>query len=127
MRGLEKEIEYQPDIVQVQIYLAFDEESEKALETAWIVAEELLDENIWVEIEPIHIWIDDPLGTNIYDLPKIVINGKVMFIGRAPSRKELLEAILDRVGKKLTSKTSREPVFSKNKNDGFLTAVTIDL
>ncbi len=113
------------DKVQIIIYLDFSEDSEKALETAWSVAEELLDHHIWVEIEPVHLWISDPLGAEALDLPKIVINGKTMFIGRAPSRGELREAILDRLGKPLSKRISMETFLSKGEDDGFREVVVI--
>lgn len=83
----------------VEIQLDFSEESDKALRTLFSVAEELLDRhNLWVEIIPIHLWFKDPLEAEISDLPKIFINGKLRFIGRAPLRRELVQAILEHAG-----------------------------
>jgi hypothetical protein len=85
--------------VVVEIQLDFSVESDKALKTLFDVAEELLDKyNTWVEIIPIHVWLADPFESEIADLPKIFINGKLRFIGRAPSKKELKEAIMSHVG-----------------------------
>lgn len=85
--------------VVVEIQLDFSEESDTALRTVFSVAEELLDKyNIWVEILPVHLWFVDPLEQELADLPKIFINGHLRFIGKAPSRKELIEAILSHVG-----------------------------
>lgn len=113
------------DQVQVRLYLDFSDESEKALKTAWEVAEELLDHNIWVEIEPIHYWFNSPLDSEIYDFPKIFINGKLMFIGRAPSKEEFINAILDRIGKYLKREISEEQVFINKYEDGFCEVETI--
>jgi hypothetical protein len=86
---------------EVVLFLDFEDESEKALHIAWEVAEELLDkENIWVDIVPVHIWVTDPIGMDYPDLPKIIINGKTRFIGRAPSREELIEAIKEGLNEK---------------------------
>jgi len=127
VRGGKSMEEYEGDKVQVRIYLDFSEESEKAINTAWHVAEEMLDEyGVWVEIEPIHLWVTDPLGTEILDLPKIEINGKTMFIGRAPTHRELIEAILDRIGKPLVKPRAREVVVISDGKDGFCEAVIID-
>ena len=118
------ELEYEIDRVQIRLMLDFSEESEKALETAWSVANELLEKhNVWVEIEPIHYWINDPLNSEAYDFPKIYINGKLMFIGRAPSRTELINAIFDRIGKQVNRKYGEETVFVKEYEDGFCEAV----
>lgn len=106
------------DKVQLIIYVDFGNESEKALQTAWRVADDLFERNIWVEVEPIHIWLSDPLENSI-DLPKIYINGKLMFIGRAPSYTELREAILDRIGKHIDRKFEEEIVINNELENGF--------
>ena len=96
---MSEEIIIEPIKVQVTIYLGFDDESDKALQTAWNVAKKLLEQkNIWVEIIPVHIWLTDPIGLEIPDLPKILINGRTAFIGRAPSEEELIDYIMDRLG-----------------------------
>lgn len=85
--------------VVVEVYLDFSEESDKALRVLFNVAEKLLDAyGIWVEIVPIHLWFNDPIEAEGADLPKIFINGKLRFIGRAPTEKEALSAIMERVG-----------------------------
>ncbi|MEM1634596.1 MAG: thioredoxin family protein [Thermosphaera sp.] len=84
--------------VIVEIYLDFSEESDKALKTLLSVAEELLDEHIWVDVIPHHVWFTDPLEAEVMDLPKIIINGKIRFIGRAPDRAEIISAIRERIG-----------------------------
>ncbi|MEM0379909.1 MAG: hypothetical protein QXW87_03190 [Desulfurococcaceae archaeon] len=104
--------------VQLIIYLDFSNESEKALQTAWRVANELIEENIWVDIEPIHVWVNDVIENTI-DLPKIYINGKLMFIGRAPSYTELKEAILDRLGKYIDKRIEEESVIKNEFENGF--------
>ncbi len=87
-----------PPRVQVVLYLGFDEESEKALKLVWDIAQEILDKyGVWVEVIPYHIWVHDPIGLMNPDLPKIVINGKTMAIGRTPSREELIDMILSRI------------------------------
>lgn len=81
--------------VQVVIVMGFDEESDKALLTTWRVAQRLLDKyGVWVEIIPVNTWINDPMRLMTPDLPRIEINGKLMFIGRAPEEDELEEKIL---------------------------------
>ncbi len=96
---MSEEIIIEPIKVQVTIYLGFDDESDKALQTAWNVAKKLLEQkNIWVEIIPVHIWLTDPIGLEIPDLPKILVNGRTAFIGRAPSEEELIDYIMDRLG-----------------------------
>ncbi len=107
------------DRVQVRLYLDFSDESEKALRIAWEVAEELFEKNIWVEIEPIHYWLNNPIDSEIYDFPKIMINGKLMFIGRAPSKQELIDAIMDRVGKYVEREVDEEQLTVKDYGDGF--------
>lgn len=84
--------------VIVEIYLDFSEESDKALKTLLSVAEELLDEHIWVDVIPHHVWFASPLEAEVMDLPKIVINGKIRFIGKAPDKSEMISAIRERVG-----------------------------
>ncbi len=107
--------------VEVIMYLGFDEKSEKALETIWKVAQKILEEyGVWVEITPIHVWVHDPMGITIPDLPRIEVNGKVIAIGRVPSEEELREIILTRAyGKESTSQEvyilaavqRRDPIF----------------
>ncbi|MEM4481657.1 MAG: hypothetical protein QXK88_00740 [Desulfurococcaceae archaeon] len=82
--------------VIVEVQLDFSEESDRALKTLFNVAEELLDKyELWVEIIPVHLWFSDPLEAELSDLPKIFINGKLRFIGKSPSRREALNAILE--------------------------------
>jgi len=89
---------YEPPKVQVVLYLGFDEASEESLKLTWNVAQEILDQyGIWVEVIPIHVWINDPIEMQYADLPKIEINGRVMIIGRVPSKEELIDLILSRV------------------------------
>ncbi|MEM1639719.1 MAG: thioredoxin family protein [Desulfurococcaceae archaeon] len=91
--------------VIVEVQLDFNEESDKALKVLFNVAEELLDKyNLWVEILPVHLWFTDPLEAELSDLPKIFINGKLRFIGKAPNKKEIIKAILEHAG--LPPKTS---------------------
>ncbi|WP_440059544.1 hypothetical protein ACSU1N_07095 [Thermogladius sp. 4427co] len=97
----------EPDIrVELYIVLGFDEESDKALKIAWDVAEKMLEKGIWVVITPVHEWLADPLLNEYSDYPKIYINGRLMFIGRAPSEDELVKAIEDRLG--IKTKFARE-------------------
>ncbi|MEZ0393524.1 MAG: hypothetical protein ABWK00_00530 [Desulfurococcaceae archaeon] len=84
--------------VQVELHLGFDEESDKALLTTWLVAERLLDAGIWVDVIPHNYWVGSDLRLEAMDLPKVVINGRVMFIGRAPTEDELMDAITSRLG-----------------------------
>lgn len=95
----EEDGEVDMDRVQVILYLDFSEESDKALRIVFQVAEELIAKNIFVEVEPIHMWSFNLFDSFTPDLPQIFINGKLMFIGRAPSKDELINAILDRIGK----------------------------
>jgi len=84
--------------VVIELYLDFSEESDNALRLVFNVAEELLDKyNIWVEIIPVHMWLTDPIEQEALDLPKIFINGKLRFIGRTPTKKELIEAIREHI------------------------------
>jgi hypothetical protein len=84
--------------VIVELHLDLSEESDEALRVAFSVAEELLDKyNIWVEVIPVHVWFTDPIEQSALDLPKIFINGKLRFIGRAPRRDELIKAIREHV------------------------------
>ncbi|MEL9999929.1 MAG: hypothetical protein QXH02_00800 [Desulfurococcaceae archaeon] len=85
--------------VIVEVQLDFSDESDKALRALFSIAEELLDNyGLWVEIIPIHLWFTDPLEAEVSDLPRIFINGKLRFIGRAPRRGELIDAILEHAG-----------------------------
>jgi hypothetical protein len=112
--------------VEVVLFLDFEDESEKALHTAWEVAEELLDkENIWVDIVPIHVWVTDPIGMEYPDLPKIVINGKTRFIGRAPSREELIDAIKEGLNEKGYLREKAFITAARIWDQGFLAAAII--
>jgi len=92
------EIQYSPPKVEVVITLGFDDDSEKALQIAWKVAQKILDEyGVWVEVLPVHVWIHDPVGFGIPDLPRIEVNGKVVAIGRVPDEEEFIDIILSRV------------------------------
>lgn len=85
--------------VIVEVQLDFSEESDNVLRTLFSIAEELLDKNnIWVEIIPVHLWFTNPLEAEVSDLPKVFINGKLRFIGRAPNRRELIQAVLEHAG-----------------------------
>jgi len=84
--------------VIVEVFLDFSEESDKALKTLLAVAEELLDQHIWVDVIPHHVWFSDPLEAEAMDLPRIVINGKIRFIGKAPEKNEVKSAIMERIG-----------------------------
>ncbi|WFO76202.1 hypothetical protein J4526_05055 [Desulfurococcaceae archaeon MEX13E-LK6-19] len=84
--------------VEIKLTLGFNEESEKALRTAWKIAQKILEEyGVWVEVIPIHVWYQDPLGLEVPDLPIIEVNGRVMSIGKAPSEEELEDVILSRI------------------------------
>ncbi len=112
--------------VIVEIQLDFSEESDKALRVLFNVAEELLDKHgIWVEIVPVHLWFADPLESELADLPKIFINGKLRFIGRAPSRKELIEAIMSHVGTPPVKTELSAIKFGKVNFDGGLPEVAL--
>lgn len=86
-------------IVQITLLLDFSEDSDKTLELALSIAEELLDKNIFVEVEPIHVWLNPEYALQALDLPQVYINGKLMFIGRVPTKNDLMNAIMDRLGK----------------------------
>jgi hypothetical protein len=109
------------DIIKVivELHLDLSEESDNAIRVAFSVAEELLDKhNIWVEIIPIHVWLTDPIEQNSVDLPKIFINGKLRFIGRAPTRKELAEAIREHINIPPRKATTPETVYTRVFNGG---------
>jgi len=112
--------------VQLRLYLDFSDESEEALRISWLVAEELLERNIFVEVEPIHQWFNDLLDEYNEDLPKIFINGKLMFIGRAPSREELIDAIFDRIGKYIKPVSGDEKIVYVDDREGFCEVEIID-
>lgn len=105
-------------VVQVTLLLDFSEESEKILELALSVAEELLDRNIFVEVEPIHVWLNPEYALQALDLPQVYINGKLMFIGRVPNRNDLVNAILDRLGKS-SRLMDMEATIVNESEDGF--------
>ncbi len=108
----------EPPKVQVVLYLGFDEESEKALKLTWDVAQEILEEyGIWVEVIPFHIWIHDPSGLFYPDLPRIEVNGKVMAIGRIPSREELIDIILSRVFSREAGSNDLVVIAATQRND----------
>ncbi len=79
--------------VQVVVHLGFDDESDRALQVAWNVAQRLLDEGVWVDLIPNHVLFGDLLGGELAELPKIEINGWVAVIGRAPDPDELYSLI----------------------------------
>ncbi len=100
------------------LYLGFDEESEKALKLVWDIAQEVLNKyGVWVEVIPYHIWVHDPMGLMCPDLPKIVINGKTMAIGRTPSREELIDMILSRIFTKEETPSDLVVVAALQRND----------
>lgn len=112
--------------VIVEIQLDFSEESDKALRLLFNVAEELLDRyNLWVEIVPVHVWFVDPLEAELADLPKIFINGKLRFIGKAPSRGELVKAIIEHVGLPPGKSEVATQVYAKVGFDGGLPEVSL--
>lgn len=109
------------DVVKVivELHLDFSEESDNALRVAFSVAEELLDKyNIWVEIIPVHLWFTDPIEQDAVDLPKIYINGKLRFIGRSPSKKELIEAIREHINIPPRRASTWEITFTKTFDGG---------
>lgn len=111
--------------VVVEIHLDFTEESDKALRTLFEVAEELLEtKGVWVDIIPVHLWFENPIEADLNDLPKVFINGKLRFIGKAPSRKELISAILERVGS-ITTKREEPVVESTRFFDGGFSDVAL--
>ncbi|MEM1661874.1 MAG: hypothetical protein QXY53_03205 [Desulfurococcaceae archaeon] len=105
-------------VVQVTLLLDFSEESEKILELALSVAEELLDKNIFVEVEPIHVWFNQEYALQAIDLPQVYINGKLMFIGRVPNRSDFINAIMDRLGKS-SKLIENEAIVVNESEDGF--------
>lgn len=112
--------------VIVEIQLDFSDESDKALKTLFNVAEELLDKyNLWVEIIPVHLWFTDPLEAEATDLPKIFINGKLRFIGKSPSKRELTTAILEHAGIPPKTSESGAPIHVKINFDGGLPEVAL--
>jgi hypothetical protein len=111
--------------VIVELHLDFSEESDKALRTLFVVAEELLDQyNLWVEIVPVHVWFQNPLEAELEDLPKIYINGKLRFIGRAPTKTEAIKAILEHAKLPPVKSTQSIIVTSKIDLDGGLPEVS---
>jgi len=105
--------------VIVELHLDLSEESDDAIRTAFNVAEELLDKyNIWVEIIPVQVWFTDPIEQDTADLPKIYINGKLRFIGRAPTRKELVEAIREHINIPPRRAATWEITFTKTLDGG---------
>ncbi len=83
--------------IRVVVHLGFDDESDKALQVAWEVAQKLLDEGVWVELIPDHVILTDLLGNEWAELPKIEINGWIAVIGRAPDPDELYTLIMSAV------------------------------
>ncbi len=83
--------------IRVVVHLGFDDESDKALQVAWDVAQKLLDEGVWVELIPDHVILPDLLGNEWAELPKIEINGWIAVIGRAPDPDELYTLIMSAV------------------------------
>ncbi len=76
--------------IQIHLYLGFDEESDQALQNAWEAVKELLDEGINVELIPYNIWLTDPTGSELFELPKIVIDDEVISMGHAPDKEEII-------------------------------------
>ena len=103
--------------VIVEVQLDFSDESDRALKILLQVGEELLDKyGLWVEIIPVHIWFVDPIEAESSDLPKIFINGKLRFIGRSPTRREIINAILEHVNIPYKSTESMRVVFDSKEN-----------
>ncbi len=111
-------MEREPPKVQIVLYLGFDEESEKALKNVWNVAQEILEKyGVWVEVIPYHIWVHDPTGIMFPDLPRIEINGRVMAIGKTPSKEELIDMILSRVYNRDSTPTDLVVIAATQRND----------
>lgn len=112
--------------VIVEVHLDFSDESDKTLKILFNTAEELLDKyGLWVEIIPVHLWFTDPLEAESVDLPRVYINGKLRFIGRAPSRRELEVAIREHVNIPPEKSESRIPISLKADFDGGFPEVAI--
>jgi len=121
-----EETYYDPPKVQVVLYLGFDEASEESLKVTWNVAQEILEEyGIWVEVIPIHVWIQDPIEIQFADLPKIEINGKVMIIGRIPTKEELVDLILSRVYSSEKAESETYAIAALQRNDKIFQDVSI--
>ena len=81
--------------VEVLVILGFNEESDKALETAWRVAEKIRREyGIWVIVKVDQLWIYDPIRLSELKVPQIYVNGKLFFVGKAPRDNDLVNAIM---------------------------------
>ncbi|NAZ27617.1 MAG: hypothetical protein GU348_05695 [Thermogladius sp.] len=110
----------EPDVkAEVYLVLGFDEESDKALRVAWNVAEKMLEKGVWVVVTPTHEWLTDPMLTEMSDYPKVFVNGRLMFIGRAPSEDELVKAIEDRLGLKVKPRSEETALQGLRNDEGF--------
>ncbi len=106
--------------VEVLVILGFNEESDKALETAWRVAEKIRKEyGIWVIVKVDQLWIYDPIRLSELKVPQIYVNGKLFFVGKAPRDNDLVNAIMSMLWKSdldalsiPTAVMKKEPVFS---------------
>lgn len=117
---------YDPPKVQVTLYLGFDEVSEECLKITWSVAQEILEEyGIWIEVIPIHVWIQDPIELQFADLPKIEINGKTMIIGRSPSKEELIDLILSRIYSSERGESEAYVIAAIQRNDNIFRDVSV--
>ena len=106
--------------VEVLVILGFNEESDKALETAWRVAEKIRSEyGIWVIVKVDQLWIYDPIRLSELKVPQIYVNGKLFFVGKAPRDNDLVNAIMSMLWKNdidalsiPTAIMKQEPMFS---------------
>ena len=76
--------------IRIYLYLGFDEESDLALQNTWEAVKELLDEGINVELIPYNIWLTDPTGAELNELPKIVIEDQEISQGYALDKEEII-------------------------------------
>jgi hypothetical protein len=110
----------EPDVkAEVYLVLGFDEESDKALRVAWSVAEKMIEKGVWVVVTPTHEWLTDPMLVEMSDYPKVFVNGRLMFIGRAPSEDELVKAIEDRLGLKVKPRSEETAIQGSRSDGGF--------
>jgi len=81
--------------IEIIVVMGMDEESESALHNCWKAAEILLkDYGLEAYVVPVNMWIHDPIRLSELKLPKVIIEGRLIAEGKAPSVEEVIDAII---------------------------------
>jgi len=81
--------------IEIMVIMGIDDESDSALRNCWRAAELLLkDYGLEIYVVPVSTWVHDPIMLSEMKLPKVIIQGRLIAEGRAPSIEEIIDAII---------------------------------